>query len=191
MNNETLLQQASAILNPLNQWVNKCHQASLTLVKAGVGTRVARGFCSGVPSQHSWVIMGNDCYDPNATIIDPTLCLYRTDVQEVWIGSMHQKWHTPHGLGSIWTSNKPRSAGGIPICLNTKNMSKEAQCFLQEIEPLDIQGWHQLLAKCPVQGWPSKEIITEACNHPTLKPLIPIDIVGMLTNLNPNGLYLK
>lgn len=45
--------EALKVLRPLKRWEHRCHQASITLVKAGVGTRVARGWCNGVIGQHS------------------------------------------------------------------------------------------------------------------------------------------
>jgi hypothetical protein len=53
---------------------------------------------------------------------------------------------------------------------------------------LDIRGWH-VLAHSPVRGWPAAEIIGAMYDTPRLKMIPPIDIVGMLTDKNPNGLY--
>lgn len=192
MNLKDLQKQAIEILEPLSQWSERCHEASIALVKAGIGTRVARGYCKGVGAQHSWVVVGNDCYDPKADIIDPTLWSYRSDVEGLWIGSAKQKWHTPHGFGSIWDWGRPTSQGGKVLQLNAQvRLSSEAELFLQMLGPLDAAGWFALLSLAPVGGWPAKEILEAAYNTPALKAIIPIDKVGMVTDLNPGGLYLK
>ena len=41
-----------------------------------------------------------------------------------------------------------------------------------------------------MEGWPSREIIAAAYADDRLRVLIPIDIVGMLTDANPGGLFL-
>jgi hypothetical protein len=41
-----------------------------------------------------------------------------------------------------------------------------------------------------VEGWPAAEIIDAIYNTPELTTWVPIDIVGMLTDRNPKGLYL-
>lgn len=71
-------------------------------------------------------------------------------------------------------------------------MSKLAREFLEMAAPqgLDRDGWHAL-AHAPVLGWPSDEIIAAMYRTPALKLLPPIDIVGMATDLNPGGLYLR
>ena len=74
---------AEEILAPLDDWAGQCHAASLKLVRHGdLGAcRVARGACRGVLGQHSWVVLGDDCYDKLATIIDPTLWSYTDKCQ--------------------------------------------------------------------------------------------------------------
>jgi hypothetical protein len=52
----------------------------------------------------------------------------------------------------------------------------------------DRQGW-SVLAHAPVGGWPAGEIIDAMCES-GLDAVIPIDIVGMVTDRNPQGLYL-
>ena len=187
---------AQAALAPLDQWGQKCHQASLALVKAGVlGTsRVARGSCRGVGGQHSWVVLGNDCYDPNATIVDPTLWSYDRTVEGVWVGSMRDRRHQPHGYyggQTIWEWGKPAPATGPVITLTpAAPLSPAAQHFLALLGPLDWQGWAMLVSNAPVLGWPAGEIIAAASDTPGLGAAVPIDRLGMLTDRNPSGLYL-
>jgi hypothetical protein len=176
---------AMKILKPLSQYHHDCHGASLALVRAGIGTRVARGFCEGVGSQHSWVVIGDNCYDTQATIIDPTLWSYRKDVKGIYVGSQKKYSHTPHGQGSIWDWGKPVAQGGKPVKLEPKSpLSLAAKEFLSMIEPLDHHGWG-ILASAPVQGWPAAEIIAAMDDTESLSALVPIDRLGMLTDRNP------
>jgi hypothetical protein len=45
------------------------------------------------------------------------------------------------------------------------------------------------LANAPVEGWPAREILTAMAATPRLAACVPIDILGMVTDLNPKGLY--
>ena len=56
--------------------------------------------------------------------------------------------------------------------------------------PLDHRGWGALWSRTGMQGWPAREIL-EACldQHPTMSALVPIDILGMVTDRNPSELY--
>jgi len=191
--------EVEAALAPLSRWATQCHAASLALVKSGLfeQARVARGTCDGVPGQHSWVVLGDDCYAADAQIIDPTLWSYSTDVEGVWYGSYRDGWHRPHGKGSIWQWGRPDAALGEVLALTPRRpWSRSAEGFLGILGPLDLQGWIQL-AHAPVEGWPAAEIIDAICETPhptmprqTLEGYVPIDIVGMLTDRNPSGLYL-
>lgn len=168
----------------------QCHAVSLALVKSGkVGkARVARGFCRGVGGQHSWVVLGWDCYADDAVICDPTLWSYDSTVKDVWFGSATDRRHLPHGAGSIWRAGRPADPTGPIVELpGVASLSRMAQDFLSLLGPLDRQGWG-ILANLPMGGWPSGEII-EAMYKGGMEELIPIDIVGMVTDLNPGGLY--
>lgn len=176
----------------LDQWAHQCHAASIALVKSGAlgECRVARGACKGVGGQHSWVVLGMDCYDPQATIVDPTLWSYDETVEGIWIGTMQDDRHFPHGRGSIWEWGRPNEAEDEPLYLDESELSSKAKDFLDLLGPLDIEGW-RCLAHAPVQDWPSDEIIAAMYRHPQISGWIPIDIVGMATLENPSGLYLK
>jgi hypothetical protein len=193
MNTEQLWLHAAAqeILNPLERWAQQCHAASHKLMTSGRfgDCRVARGSCSGVGGQHSWLVIGHDCYDRNATIIDPTLWSYDKEVNGIWVGQMNERYH-PHGSGSIWEWGRPDHAvPGQEMELTPREpWSDEAQLFLEMLGPLDKKGWI-LLAHAPVEGWPSGEIIDAMCES-GLGAYVPIDIVGMVTDRNPSGLYL-
>ena len=41
---------------------------------------------------------------------------------------------------------------------------------------------------CPVGGWPAGEIFEAMTHTKGLEALVPIDLLGMLTDLNPDGL---
>jgi len=186
-----LKKQAKEILGPLKGWKHDCHAASVRLVKMGFGTRVARGWCDGVRGQHSWVVMGDDCYSHKALIVDPTLWSYREDVKGIYVGNVQKYGHIPHGHGSIWEAGKPTRGNGPIIKLTPeKELSAAADVFLDLLGPLDFQGWNQL-ANSPVGGWPAKEILTAIYQTKDIRSTIPIDIVGMVTDLNPHGLYMR
>jgi hypothetical protein len=178
--------------SPFKTTAGDCHAVSLAIVKAGVlgRSRVARGTCLGVGGQHSWVVRGDDCYRIGAEIVDPTLWSYDTNIAGVWTGRLAKSGrHRPHGFGSIWDYGKPtRSDGPIIELTPGEPLSAMARAFLRLIEPLDRTGW-STLAHAPVGGWPAAEIIAAMCDTEGLGPLIPIDIVGMLTDRNPGGLY--
>lgn len=179
---------AERIGMPMAEWKHKCHEVSLAIVRAKIfsPSRVARGVCRNVFSQHSWVVLGKDCYDPDAQILDATLWSYDPQVKGVWFGNDGR--HVPHGAGSIWNYGKPPEPEG-PIIELAVPISKKAQGFLDLIGPMDRRGWHVLL-NSPVGEWPASEIIAAADDTPALSPMIPIDILGMITDRNPGGLYL-
>ena len=172
------------------RWAHDCHAASLALVRSGClpGTaRVARGSCRGAGGQHSWVVVDGDCYSSDARIVDPTLWSYDQSVHGVWIGSALEGRHVPHGKGVITAAPMPHAHGG-EVVEPPGGLSIGARRFLQIIGPLDHQGW-AMLANSPISGWPSREIITAMYHDDQLRPLVPVDIVGMLTDLNPGEMY--
>lgn len=184
---------AQNVLGDLAPWAYQCHAASLKLVQSGLlggPSRVARGTCTGVPGQHSWVVIGTDCYDDDAIIIDPTLWSYDDYVGGVWVTTYREGRHHPFGKGSIWNWGRPDNAVGPIIELTPKEpFSDEARLFLNMLGPLDRKGWG-ILAHAPVQGWPSREIFEAIYHTEGLAGIVPIDIIGMVTDLNPEGLYL-
>lgn len=180
------------VLVALEPWAHKCHEASVQIVRSGIvaPARVARGACMGVGAQHSWVVLGNDCYDNNATIIDPTLWSYDSRIDGIWVGNYYDDRHIPFGRGKIWKWGRPQHATWDVIELTPKTpFSKTALHFLSLLGPLDYEGW-QTLAHAPVEGWPAAEIFTAMCDS-GMENMIPIDIIGMVTDRNPKGLYLK
>jgi hypothetical protein len=169
-----------------------CHSVSLAIVKSGFfeTSRVARGTSRGVSSQHSWVVVGDDCYAPDAVIVDATRWAYLEPARpEVWVGTAREHLHVPFGAGSIWDYGRPPAPSGDVIPLAVK-LSVEAKAFMELAAPrgLDHTGW-STLAHSPVGGWPAAEIIGAMYDTPRLAAIVPIDIVGMLTDRNPQGLY--
>jgi hypothetical protein len=186
-----LAEIAEETLAPLDRWACRCHAASVALMNSGrFGTcRVARGSADGVAGQHSWLVLGDDCY-ANTVVIDPTLWSYNPNVKGVWVGTYRHALHRPHGKGSIWNWGRPDEATGPVIELTPRQpFSLAAKNFLELLGPLDVRGW-AMLVHAPVEGWPAAEIIDAVCENPILRPHVPIDIVGMLTDRNPGGLYL-
>ena len=179
-------------MDQLDRWAQKCHSASLHLVRSGVlppTARVARGRCSGVMGQHSWVVVGDDVYAPDAQIVDPTLWSYDPDVSGIWYGSARDGRHRPHGTGLIWNYGRPGDPTGPIVRLTPKvQLSRRAAEFLAMLEPLDYNGW-SVLAHAPVEGWPSDEILAAIDDTDALTALVPIDVLGMVTDRNPGGLY--
>ena len=95
--------------------------------------------------------------------------------------------HRPHGLGQF--DRTPPEPESDAIRLMT-DLSPEATRFLKTIAPkgLDRYGWH-MIATAPVLGWPSAEILAAISKDERLSALIPIDVLGMRTDLNPGRLY--
>lgn len=188
---EALWARSFEVLKPLSRWSKQCHAASLELVKAGVADRVARGWCNGVPGQHSWAVIGMDCYDPEAVIIDSTLWSYGAGDPAIFIQRLGAGTYRPHGAGSIWNFGKPEPATGPVIELTPEiPLGNEAVFFLAMLGGLDCRGW-STLAHSPAGGWPAGEILAAIKDTEELAALVPIDRIGMLTDRNPGGLYLR
>ena len=92
MLHEFLPQIMDALGGDLAPWSRQCHAASIAIVRARIfpHARVARGWCQGVPGQHSWVVVGGGddytpaCYDrERAQIVDPTLWSYDKNVSGI------------------------------------------------------------------------------------------------------------
>lgn len=182
----------TALGGDLTPWSLQCHAASIRIVRSGIlgDARVARGTCVGVGGQHSWVVVGGDCYDVDAPIWDATLWSYDEHVDGVWRGTMRDGRHRPFGQGSIWDWGRPDYPTEEPIELTpSRPLSGRARDFLGMLGPLDRRGW-AVLAHAPVEEWPAGEIIRAMYETEAVGALIPIDIVGMVTDVNPSGLYL-
>lgn len=179
-----------AIDKPFEQWAHNCHTISLAIVKSGVlnaPARVARGWAEGVGAQHSWIVIG-DPYDEKTVIIDPTLWSWDSSVQGIWTGTLLDGIHKPYGMGNIFDGGPPTACGSEILAFDRTGLSVAACFFLDMVEPLDAGGWNSLF-NGPQQGWPAKEILTQTYNQPTLRCLVSIDILGMQTDINPQGLY--
>lgn len=183
---------AEEVLASLDDWAHQCHSAALKLVRAyGDGPcRVARGWGEGVLGQHSWMVLGDDCYYDDAVIVDPTLWSYDETVTGVWVGTYRDGRHRPHGKGSIWDWGRPNSPTGPVVSLTPREpLSATAEGFLGLLGPLDYEGW-AMLAHAPVEHWPAGEILSAIADTKGMEVLVPIDILGMTTKRNPCGLYL-
>lgn len=186
-----VLDLMSDIRFPFDKVAHNCHAVSVAIVKSGKfpGSRVARGWADGVSSQHSWVVMG-DPYDRTARILDATLWSYDPEVTGVWHGDLASGRHHPHGEGHFLTGDMPYNHGGreIRLIINRPS-SAEAREFLAMLGPLDYRGWSDV-AHLPVEGWPAGEILGYMDDTPAVSVLVPVDRLGMLTDRNPQGIYL-
>lgn len=188
-------------IGPIAKYALNCHVASLALVKSGLldEARVARGSCQGVGGQHSWVVCGTDVYASGDKdghtigIVDITAWSYGVTERRVWVKANDFSTHRPHFFGSIWSYGCPEGGGGDEVTLAVP-LSDGAEKWLSTMRgmagPLDTMFWARLLTHAPEGGWPSAEITKAAYLTPGLRALIPIDRVGMQTDLNPEGLYL-
>lgn len=191
----TLEVVADAIGFTRDEISHQCHAVSLAILRAGlVQGRVARGRCHGVRGQHSWIVEGPDCYDPEARIIDATLWSYDPTVEGVWTGTLGDGLHHPHGWLqglSVWHWGRPdKPTGRVLHLAPTVALSDAARAFLKALGPLDRRGWSTLANDAPVAGWPAGEILGAMADTPELAALVPIDRLGMLTDRNPGGVYL-
>lgn len=187
---EAICERESEFFQDHQDWAQQCHSVSVAIVCSDLfeQARVARGSCRGVFGQHSWVVLGTDCYSKTAPILDATLWSYDATRPVLWRGSRKDGLHTPKGAGSIWQYGHPANATEDAVALDTEGLSGAATMFLDMLGPLDRRGWAELF-EGPMEGWPAAEIVSRASQTPALAALVPIDILGMLTNKNPEGLY--
>ena len=191
-----VLDYEQAIGRSLTDWTRDCHGVSLALVRSGLVTevtghraRVARGYAAGVDSQHSWIVLGDDCYGATVPVLDLTLWSYLPKAPVVYTGMAGALPHRPHQSDSIFAAGMPTNQGGPVVELTpSKPLGLRAEGFLRILGPLDARGWSQL-AHSPMQDWPSSDIVSAMYETKELTALIPIDIVGMLTEHNPGELY--
>ena len=196
---------AERIGSDAEAWFHNCHAASIAIVRSGFykGARVARGTARGVGGQHSWVVLppkedwsteidGPLVYYPMATVLDPTLWSYDPSVTSLY-RTVNLTRHMPFGFGNIWQQGGPLPAPTREIIeiAGLDQLSADAIRFLDIAAPdgLDFIGWSHL-ASSPTGGWPSGEIIEAMHNTPRLTALIPIDILGHVTDVNPSGAYM-
>jgi hypothetical protein len=180
------------LIGPIEAFYHNCHGASLALVRSGLlpeGSRVARGFVRGVRSQHSWALVAPDMvYDPQTYVVDLTLWSYVNDAPKLYIAKASKWPHVPHGQGMLRQGSYSVLNG--PVIKTDVELSPGAQSFLDLWAPrgMTMDNW-RLLLNSPMQGWPSREVVLAAYKTKALSVLIPIDIVGLLTDENPNSLY--
>lgn len=194
MDDDERVALVKSYIGSLSEYAHQCHAASVRLMNSGFFAgprRIARGTAYGVGGQHSWLVLGKDCYDPESWVVDITRWSYDPSAPRVEVCRNDMAVHRPHGSdGSIWEWGKPP-------CLTTDHVkltepeggwSPEARMFLSMLGPLDRRGWGTLCG-APVKGWPAAEIIAAVANS-GMTAFIPIDRLGMLTDRNPQGLYL-
>jgi hypothetical protein len=123
------------------------------------------------------------------TVVDITLWSYDPAAPVIYVAKASKRPHTPHGAGSIWQYGPPPEPVG-PIIELAVDPGDAGRDFLRLAAPdgLDQRGWG-VLAHAPVQGWPAKDTFTAMNATPKLSALIPIDILGMVTDVNPKELY--
>lgn len=190
---------AKAISIPLERWHGQCHTVSLAIVKKKLfgPSRVARGTCEGVGSQHSWVVLSarpGSMYEKSTPLLDPTLWTYRDDVEGLFFGTCASKWHTPKGAGDLWAFGCPQSPGGEEL-IPKEPITGSATSFLRFLKTtagtLSYGFWMRFFSQCPMANPPILRDLIDACyRDERIRGAIPVDIVGMLTDHNPSGLYL-
>ena len=200
----------SALAKSLGQdgdsWYHQCHRAAVALVTSGFygpDARVARGTCTAVGGQHSWVVVppsdtdewrlsieGGLVYHPDARIVDPTRWSYDSSVDGIWEGPNLGEYR-PHGHGDIWEWARPADTyitGEDEIELTPATpLSAGALGFLDMCGPLGRRGWSDLVHS-PMGGWPSSEIVAAVDDTPGMSAIIPIDILAHVTN-RVNGYF--
>lgn len=181
-------------VGPFEKWASNCHGASLALVRSGLlpaGSRVARGWAKGVGGQHSWAMVGSEdmttVYDGAVQVVDITLWGYVPEAPRLYQAKARSWPHVPHGHGELRTLGPKRVGDRIDLDVE---LSLSAKAFLKMWAPrgLDYKGWMTLF-NGPMQAWPSKEIVAAAYQTKAVAATIPLDIVGMLTDVNPAKLY--
>lgn len=183
---------AERALEPMRQWGQRCHEASVALVSSGAirGLQVARGTCMAIGGQHSWVTMG-DPYNIHTIILDPTLWSYTSVAPEVYVGNANKWRHRPKGSGDIFMWGRPPEVPerkAYRLKPPKRGWSPHALQFLMVLGPIDLDGW-RMMANAPVQGWPATEIMTQMFADEKIKAFIPADIVGMVIGNECGGLY--
>jgi hypothetical protein len=192
-----LVELSQAVGVPYPQWGRRCHEISLKLLRTGrFGRgRVARGWCPGVDSQHSWIVLGDDVYDPNAIIVDPTVHAYVPEAFGIYVQYIGESPHRPHGYGyRTGISDVLDAEARDPDAYENVDLTPASPLspvtlgFLDALLPLSRAGW-AVLAEGPMCGWASGEIIAAMADTDELRALVPIDILGMVTDRNPSQLY--
>jgi hypothetical protein len=191
---EMLPEIEAAVGEPCVAWGNRCHEMSVKVLRTGLfgPGRVVRGITAGPTGQHSWIVLGDDPYETYALIVDPTIWFYHRAPDRAFIHVVRNqpRLYVPNGAGNIWEHGAPPDPAGEIIRLKAEGgLSDLARTFLEFCGPLDRRGW-MFLANAPVEGWPSREIMEAIADDPQLGPaLVPIDVLGMLTDRNPGDLY--
>lgn len=195
---------------PRELWHHQCHAVSYAIVQAlpHGAARVARGWARGVGQNHSWVVLGMDCYDRDATIVDPTIQTYVDSIEEIVVQRNDGRTHRlPGGEGVLMMWGCPTPGDGPVIELTPSTpWSGDAQTFLRlfartvggkvsHAEPsvpnFDRRAWSTMLSEAPMRGWPAGEFIAAMKDTPEVSALVPIDLEGMLTDRNPGEVYLR
>ena len=155
--------------------------------------------CSGVGSQHSWVVLSGrpgSMFEKKVPILDPTLWTYRDDVEGLYFNTAGgTPWHTPKGAGDLWDFSCPQSVGGDEL-IPREPITGGATAFLAFLKaqvggPLSYGWWMRFFSQCPMANPPILRELIDACyRDERIRGTIPIDIVGMLTDHNPGGLYM-
>lgn len=177
---------------PLGKWHVAAHQVCLDLVRSGLFpyARVVQGTSPRVHARHFWLSLSEDVYDKYATLVDPTLWCHDPSLRGVWVGTLEHGIHHPLGIGYLWDHTYPENSSfADTVTIPKEGLSTRAKYFLSRVEPLNRDGWAELM-RSPMQGWPSGEIIDQMKHTPELSDLVPEALEGMLTNRDPNGAWL-
>ena len=185
-------------IGPLDAWAMQCHAASVALINSDLFSdrfrRVARGTAQGVFGQHSWVVLGEDCYNPNAIIVDVTLWSYDPKQPRVLIDRAKNLSHLPHGSNSIWDAGCPIPGDDEDMPLDLPFMHKAEPFYRmvrEKVGRTDRRFWMSLWSSNAMLGFNASALLEAFLDrYPDQAAIVPIDIIGMLTDRNPSGLYL-
>ena len=205
----TIEEAADLIGWPTSRWHGNCHAVSLAIIQSGaLGTpgptcRIARGAAAGygIISQHSWIALGSP-YAPATRFVDYTAWAWGqvdgiidTFAADEWLRHVAggDRWHLPHSYDqrNIMQVGRPAAPGpgDTPWRLDRTGLSADAVWFLDLLGDLTVEGWASLCG-FPQGGWPHAEIVDRIIETvPRAAVLVPIDIRGMATDRNPEGIY--
>jgi hypothetical protein len=92
----------------------------------------------------------------------------------------------------MFWDHRPTRGEGPDIPLDAYDrLGRAAQMYMDLVLPLDYKGWCNFATHLGVLGWPAQQVVEAMYAQSNLRWALPIDLIGMVTDINPGGLYLK